>query len=79
VLRHTFATRLVQAGVDLRTVQQLGGWSSLAMVQRYSSSDEDRKMEAVQRLANFRHVSQQSEADLSSQSCKLLQHQSMGR
>jgi site-specific recombinase XerC len=28
----TFATRLVAAGVDLRTVQELGGWSSLAMV-----------------------------------------------
>jgi site-specific recombinase XerD len=59
----TFATRLVQAGVDLRTVQQLGGWSSLAMVQRYSSSDEDRKMEAVQRLAISQHVSQQSESE----------------
>ena len=32
--RHTFASRLVTAGVDLRTVQQLGGWQSLAMVQR---------------------------------------------
>ena len=34
--RHTFASRLVMAGVDLRTVQQLGGWQSLAMVQRYA-------------------------------------------
>ena len=32
--RHTFASRLVMAGVDLRTVQRLGGWQSLAMVQR---------------------------------------------
>ena len=24
------------AGVDLRTVQQLGGWRTLAMVRRYS-------------------------------------------
>jgi site-specific recombinase XerD len=32
--RHTFASRLVMAGVDLRSVQDLGGWRSLAMVQR---------------------------------------------
>lgn len=32
--RHTFASRLVMARVDLRTVQQLGGWQSLAIVQR---------------------------------------------
>ena len=31
-LRHTFASRLVMAGVDLLTVMQLGGWKSLAMV-----------------------------------------------
>jgi len=30
--RHTFASRLVMAGVDLRTVQELGGWKTLSMV-----------------------------------------------
>ena len=34
--RHTFTSRLVMAGVDLRSVQDLGGWRSLAMVQRYA-------------------------------------------
>jgi len=33
-LRYTFASRLVAAGVDLRTVQELGGWRTLSMVQR---------------------------------------------
>jgi len=33
-LRHTFASRLVAAEVDLRTVQELGGWKTLSMVQR---------------------------------------------
>src|SRR5262249_48152072 len=35
-LRHTFASRLVMGGVDLLTVQKLGGWGSLSMVQRYA-------------------------------------------
>ena len=35
-LRHTFATRLVQAGVDIYTVQKLGRWKTIAMVMRYA-------------------------------------------
>lgn len=35
-LRHTFASRLVMNGVDLLTVKELGGWRTLAMVQRYA-------------------------------------------
>lgn len=34
-LRHTGASRMIAAGVDLRTVQELGGWSSLRMLTRY--------------------------------------------
>ena len=35
-LRHTFATRLVQAGVDVYTVQKLGRWKTIQMVMRYA-------------------------------------------
>ena len=35
-LRHTAITRLVQAGVDLPTVQRISGHKTLAMVLRYS-------------------------------------------
>ena len=35
-LRHTFATRLVQAGVDLYAVQKLGRWKTVSMVMRYA-------------------------------------------
>jgi len=35
-LRHTFATRLVQAGKDLYKVQRLLGHKTVAMTQRYA-------------------------------------------
>ena len=49
-LRHTFATRLVENGVDLRTVQELGGWATLSLIQRYAHVSPTRKAEAVERL-----------------------------
>lgn len=49
-LRHTFASRLVMAGVDLRTVQELGGWSGLDMVQRYAHLSPGHKQQAVERI-----------------------------
>ncbi len=50
VLRHTFASRLVMAGVDLRTVQVLGGWKSLDMVMRYSHLSPHHKAQAVEAI-----------------------------
>ena len=50
-LRHTFATRLVEKGVDLITVQHLLGHHSVTMTQRYTHSSDNRKMSAVQLLA----------------------------
>jgi integrase len=46
-LRHTFASRLVMAGVDLRTVQELGGWQTLSMVERYAHLSPAHKAQAV--------------------------------
>jgi integrase len=48
--RHSFASRLVMAGVDLLTVQKLGGWRTLSMVQRYGHLDPDHLRSAVERL-----------------------------
>ncbi len=36
ILRHSYASYMVQAGVSLRELQELGGWSSLSQVERYS-------------------------------------------
>jgi site-specific recombinase XerD len=49
--RHTFASRLVMAGVDLLSVQRLGGWRTLSMVQRYAHLAPDHLRAAVERLA----------------------------
>jgi integrase len=38
-LRHTWASWHVQAGTPLHALQALGGWSTLAMVQRYGHLD----------------------------------------
>ena len=48
--RHTFASRLVMAGVDLLSVQRLGGWRTLSMVQRYAHLAPDHLRAAVERL-----------------------------
>jgi integrase len=49
-LRHTFASQLVMAGVDIRTVQELLGHKKLSMTMRYSHLSQAHKKEAVQTL-----------------------------
>jgi len=51
VLRHTFASRLAMTGAHPRTIQELGGWSELAMVERYAHLSASHKAEAVERIA----------------------------
>ncbi|MFX0211364.1 MAG: site-specific integrase, partial [Candidatus Hodarchaeota archaeon] len=50
-LRHTFASRLVERGVDIITVMDLLGHHSVVVTQRYTHSKADQKMNAVQNLA----------------------------
>ena len=49
-LRHTFASRLVMAGVDLRTVAELMGHQQIQMTMRYAHLAPAHESEAVERL-----------------------------
>lgn len=51
-LRHTWATRFLRYGLGtLRDLQIAGGWSSLKMVERYTSTDTERILEILNRMA----------------------------
>ena len=49
-LRHGFASRLVMAGVDLRTVADLMGHATIQMTMRYAHLAPEHKLDAVERL-----------------------------
>ncbi len=49
-LRHTFASRLIEAGVDIITVRDLLGHSSVKLTERYTHSKNEQKKRAVELL-----------------------------
>jgi len=51
-VRHTFATRLVMRGVDIRTVQELMGHKGISMTVRYSHLAPKHTLAAVELFAD---------------------------
>jgi len=49
-LRHTFASRLIMAGIDLRTVQELLGHKDIKMTLRYAHLSPNHKRAAIETL-----------------------------
>ena len=49
-LRHTFASRLIEKGVDIVTVKELLGHSTILLTQRYTHSRNEQRRRAVEKL-----------------------------
>jgi integrase len=49
-LRHTGASRMVENGTDLRTVQDIGGWKNLRQLSRYTHPTDSAKQRAVEQI-----------------------------
>ena len=50
MLRRSFASHLLAGGMDLKTVMEMGGWSSIEAVERYLASTEKLKRRAARIL-----------------------------
>jgi hypothetical protein len=59
-LRHTFASRLAMAGVDLRTLAELMGHQTIQMTMRYAHLAPSHTLAAVERVVSKSSLSEQS-------------------
>lgn len=69
--RHTFASRLVMAGVDIRTVGELLGHKSLSMTMRYAHLAPAHNAAAVDRLVSYSEIGADTATDTVAKGSKL--------
>lgn len=60
-LRHTFATRMAEAGVDLATLAAILGHGSIRIVQRYVHPTAEHKRAAMAKYSETMRVSQRAQ------------------
>ena len=68
-------------GTDLRTIQELGGWRSIKMVERYAHLSEDHKRAAIEGLTRGKMTQFSPPAKMLPilNRCKSLKHKALGR
>ena len=77
-LRHTFASHLVMAGIDITTVKELLGHKTLAMTLRYAHLAPSHKVKAVNVLDNTLNGNEEKDSDELS-SAQLLHSKVVGK
>ena len=55
-LRHTGASAMLAAGISVRVVQEIGGWTSLRMLERYTHPTDAEKLRAVETASRLTRV-----------------------
>lgn len=53
MLRHTWASNALAAGVSLKDIKDEGGWKSWDMVESYSKADDKRRKNTSQKIATY--------------------------
>jgi len=49
-LRHSFCSRMKEAGIDDKTIMEIGGWKTRSMVDRYSHPSMEHKRSAIEKI-----------------------------
>jgi integrase len=62
-LRHTFASYMRMAGMDIMSIKEIGGWKSLDMVDRYSHISNERKRAEMLIFENTLHPKLDAKVD----------------